>query len=71
MDLFDHRTVSLVDQIACAEREVKFRVRVYARRVESRKMTQAQADRETEAMKAIVATLQELQASALGVGGRR
>jgi len=60
-DLFDARTVPLIDQIECASREVKFRIRVYARRVLDGKMTQAQSDRELAAMQAIVETLKDLQ----------
>jgi hypothetical protein len=60
-DLFDARAVPLHEQLACAEREVKFRIRVYARRVIDGKMTQAQSDREIAAMKAILETLQRLQ----------
>jgi hypothetical protein len=42
------------DQLAaCAEREVKFRRRVYARRVQLNKMKQADADREIALMEAI------------------
>lgn len=63
-DLFDGGEIPLHQQIACAEREVKFRQRVYARRVGEGKMAQAQADRETAAMKAIVDTLRTLQARA-------
>lgn len=38
---------------AAAEREVKLRERVYPRFIEQKKMTQAQADRELGAMRAI------------------
>lgn len=70
-DLFDSRTVPLHVQIEAVEREIAFRIRVYGRRVTEGKMTQAKSAHETGAMRAVLATLQELQASALGVGGRR
>lgn len=41
-DLFP---VTLGEQIACVEREVKMRIRVYERRVADRQMTQAQEDK--------------------------
>ena len=53
--------VSIEDQIACAEREVRFLRRVYARRISEGKMTQVLADKEIAGMEAIVATLQSLQ----------
>ena len=49
-------------QIACVERELRLRARVYPRRVSAQQMTQAQADRETEIMTAVLATLQRLRA---------
>jgi hypothetical protein len=39
-------TITEHDKLRCVERELTFRYRVYARRVEQGKMTQAQADRE-------------------------
>lgn len=44
---------------ACAEREVKFRRRVYARRIDQGKMKQADADREIALMEAIRDHLRE------------
>jgi hypothetical protein len=41
------------DKRAAAEREVKWRKRVYPRRVADRRMTQEQADREIAIMEAI------------------
>lgn len=46
---------------AAAEREVKQRRRVYPRLVESRRMTQQQADRETAIMEAIAEDYRELE----------
>lgn len=54
--------VSIDDQVAAAEREVRQRERVYPRWVEAGKMTQTKADHEIRAMKAIVETLRGLQA---------
>jgi len=52
--------VSHGDQLACALREVKMRERVYPRWVAAGKMTQANADAQLEAMKAIAETLKPL-----------
>lgn len=62
-DLFPDapHAVSIDDQIACAERELGYRRHVYPRRVASKGMTQALADRETSRMEAILATLQQLK----------
>jgi hypothetical protein len=50
-------TVSIEDQIKCVRREIGMRERVYARRVADKAMTQAQADKEIGAMKAVLASL--------------
>lgn len=49
---------ALDEQIACVTREVKMRERVYPRRVQAGHMSQKQADRELDTMKAVLATLQ-------------
>lgn len=54
--------VSIDDQIACVEREIRMRERVYPHWVAGRKMQQRQADRELLAMQAVLATLQGLRA---------
>lgn len=59
--------VSLDDQIACAKRELAMRRRAYARWVDQGRMTKADADRETEAMAAIVATLENIKQPELGL----
>ena len=46
-------TITEHDKLRCVERELTFRHRVYARRVEQGKMTQAQADHEIAVMEAI------------------
>ena len=51
---------SFEDMRACAEREAKMRRRVYPRWVEQKRMTQAQADRETALMEAIESHFAEL-----------
>lgn len=43
------------DKLACVQRELKLRERVYPRRISLGKMTQQLADRETRTMRAIVA----------------
>jgi len=50
-------SVSLARQIEAVEREVAMRRRVYPRRVADGRMTQRQADTETAAMEAVLATL--------------
>jgi hypothetical protein len=47
------QTFTFDELAACAEREVKFRQRVYARRLQLGKMKQDQADREMALMSAI------------------
>jgi hypothetical protein len=54
--------ISYGDQLACAEREVRFRERVYPRLVQQEKMTPIKAANEIAAMKAIVETLRPLAA---------
>jgi len=56
------RGYSVRDLLACAEREVKLRRRVYANRVETGRMSQHQADLEIDKMEAIaehLATIEE------------
>jgi hypothetical protein len=49
--------VPLAQQIACVEREIKMRESSYPRWVQAGKMTQAKADAELLAMRAVLATL--------------
>lgn len=51
---------NLADQIACVEREIVMRERVYPRRVGDGKMRQEAADRELATMRAVLATLRKL-----------
>lgn len=54
------KVVSLPEQIVAARREVGLRERVYPRWIAAGKMTQEKADAEIAAMKAILATLIEV-----------
>lgn len=54
---------TLQDQLACAERELKMRQRVYPRWCDQGKMTREKATQETDAMAAIVETLRPLAAA--------
>lgn len=56
------------DKLACAERELRFRRRVYADRVAMRKMTQEKADHEVGCMEAIVADYRAKLGEEDGVG---
>lgn len=55
-----NETVPLARQIACAERELRMRRRVYPRWVAARRMTEQDAARETWEMQAILDTLRTL-----------
>lgn len=52
---------TLLAQVACARRELGYRKYVYPERVMRGKMRQADADRETACMEAILVTLTKLQ----------
>lgn len=53
--------VSLERQLRCVKREIKKRESVYPRWVEQGRMPKQQADDELEAMRAVLATLLELE----------
>jgi hypothetical protein len=55
---------SLEQQVQCIEREIAMRTRVYSRFVSERRMTQAKADHELGAMRAVLTTLKSLQENA-------
>jgi hypothetical protein len=61
--LFDASTmpITLGAQIACVEREIGMREHVYPRRVADGKMSQAKADDELAAMRAVLATLKGIR----------
>ena len=48
---------TLDEQIACVEREIAMRERVYPGWVRAGRMTQQKADREIETMRAVLATV--------------
>lgn len=52
--------VSIADQIKCAKRELAMRRRVYPKWVMQGRMTKEMADHETNAMAAIVETLEAI-----------
>ena len=62
-------TFTAADKAKCAEREVAQRRRVYPRLVESRRMKQAEADRQIALMEAIAADYRA-RADAEGAKGR-
>lgn len=53
----NQQTISIPEQLACVEREIKMRERVYPRCVADKRMTQAKADHELAAMRAVRETL--------------
>jgi hypothetical protein len=53
-------SISLADQIACVEREIKMRERVYPNWVTRGTMTEANARKEIHRMRAALETLQKL-----------
>ncbi|SIO49647.1 hypothetical protein SAMN05443247_06507 [Bradyrhizobium erythrophlei] len=46
-------TITAADKLECAERELRYRRRVYGRLVERGKMTKGQSERELQLMEAI------------------
>lgn len=60
--------MTLTEQIASVRREIAMRTRVYPNWVASKKMTQAKADHELAAMRAVLDTLQRTES--LGATGR-
>jgi hypothetical protein len=55
-------SVTTAEQIACVEREIHMRERVYPRFIEQRRMTAQTAEREIAGMYAVLATLQRIAA---------
>jgi hypothetical protein len=53
--------ITLWAQVQCVRREIAMRNRVYRRRVQEGRMTQAAADRELAEMQAVYETLQRLE----------
>ena len=56
---------TLDEQIACADREVGLRLRVYPTWVRQGRLKQHKADREIETMRAIAASLRQMQAQTM------
>ena len=54
--------ISLADQLAAAQREVRLRKQTYPRLIEQGKMTAVEADYQIRVMEAIVKTLHRLDA---------
>lgn len=54
--------VTLGEQIACIERELRLRRQVYTRWVDRGRMRQSEADEELRRMEAVLATLQAVEA---------
>ena len=59
-DMFPGAPITIEAQIACVEREIKMRQRVYAYRVDKGKMTQKQSDKELTLMCAVLQSLKLL-----------
>lgn len=57
----------LPDQIACVERELGMRRRVYGKWIAAGRMTQADADREIATMSAVLDTLRSLNQPGLAL----
>lgn len=53
--------LTLADQVACVEREIRMRQKVYPRWIGQGKMTQDKADHEIACMRAVLETLKGLQ----------
>ena len=52
--------ITIAEMIACIEREIRMRERVYPRWIATGKMTQAKADAEIVTMKAVLAFLRPM-----------
>ena len=59
-DFFPDAPVSLGAQIACVERELKYRRDVYPRMVRKERMTQRKMDQEIACMEAVLETLRNV-----------
>ena len=58
--------VSIEEQIASVEREIRMRESAYPRWVEQRRMTVKTAEHEIACMQAVLATLRRLEATGVG-----
>jgi hypothetical protein len=66
-DLFPDAPIPLEAQIACVEREIVMRRRVYPEWIAKRRMTGERAQAEIRAMSAVLKTLRELRPGAASV----
>ena len=57
-------TATIDEQIDCVKREIGMRERVYPKWVQTRRLSQEQADRELGRMRAVLNTLQNLKRAA-------
>jgi vacuolar-type H+-ATPase subunit C/Vma6 len=53
--------IGYAEQLACVEREIAMRKRVYPRWIEAGKITKAKADKEIRTMEAVAETLRGLE----------
>ena len=60
-DLFPQAEIPLEAQIKGVQSEIKFRRRVYARRISQGRISEVFADQQIKLMKAVLKTLQELR----------
>jgi hypothetical protein len=67
-DLLGETLVPIVAQIECAERELKYRLRVYPRWIQEGRMTQETSDNQLRGMRAIIETLQRVAHGEAKVG---
>lgn len=61
MTLSGRMKMALADEIACIDREIRMRVRVYPRFVEGKRMTQAKADHEIATMTCVLERLKKIE----------
>lgn len=54
-------TVPIEAQVECVQRELRYRAHVYPRLIAKGRLTPAKAKAETEAMEAVLATLQSIE----------
>jgi hypothetical protein len=67
-DLLGETLVPIVAQIECAERELRYRLRVYPRWVDEGRMTAEKSANELRGIRAIIETLQRVAHGEAKVG---
>lgn len=60
-DLFPQAEIPMEAQVKCVEREIKYRRRVYARRISLGRMSEVFADQQLKLMEAVLETLKGLR----------